>query len=92
MEQGSLLQLGGFSLVAYMWDPSSPTMDQMHVSCIARWILNHWTTTKVPRLFFFLSQQLWQVKVGIIFLDYDTNKIYKKCDPSEVTQLIRGQC
>ena len=26
------------------WDLSSPTRDQTPVSCIVRWILNHWTT------------------------------------------------
>ena len=34
-----------------MWDPSSPTRDQTHVLCIARRILNHWTTKEVPLLF-----------------------------------------
>ena len=27
---------------------SSQTRDQTHISCIGRWILNHWTTRKVP--------------------------------------------
>ena len=27
---------------------SSPPRDQGHISCIARWILNHWTTREVP--------------------------------------------
>ena len=27
---------------------SSLTMDQTHVPCITRWILNHWTTKEVP--------------------------------------------
>ena len=30
-----------------MWNPSSPTRDWTHVSCIARCILNHWTTREV---------------------------------------------
>ena len=36
-----------------MWDLSSPTRDQIHVHCIGRWILNHWTTREVlmPHLF-----------------------------------------
>ena len=29
-----------------MWDLSSPTRDQTHILCIARWILNYWTTRK----------------------------------------------
>ena len=31
-----------------MWDPSSLTRDQTNILCIARWILNHWTTRAVP--------------------------------------------
>ena len=33
-----------------MWDLTSLTRDQTCVPCIARWILNHWTTRKVPSL------------------------------------------
>ena len=33
-----------------MWDPSSLTRDQNQVPCIARQILNHWTTREVPRI------------------------------------------
>ena len=41
-----------------MWDLSSPTRDQTCIPCIARWILNHWTTREVPYttiFFFFLN-------------------------------------
>ena len=31
-----------------MWALSFPTRDQIHVPCIGRWILNLWTTRKVP--------------------------------------------
>ena len=31
-----------------MWDLSFPIRDQAHVSCIERWILNHWATPEVP--------------------------------------------
>ena len=31
-----------------MWDLSSPTRDRTGIPCIARRILNHWTTRKVP--------------------------------------------
>ena len=31
-----------------MWDLTSPTRDQTCVPCIARQILNHWTTREVP--------------------------------------------
>ena len=30
------------------WDLNSPTRDQIHVPCIARQILNYWTTREVP--------------------------------------------
>ena len=36
-----------FSCSGGMWDPFSPTRDQTCVSCIARQILNHWTTREV---------------------------------------------
>ena len=35
-------------LVAPRHVESSWTRDQTHVSCISRWILNHWTTREVP--------------------------------------------
>ena len=31
-----------------MWDLSSPARDQTRIPCIARQILNHWTTREVP--------------------------------------------
>ena len=31
-----------------MWDLNSSTRDRTWVSCITRWILNHWTTKEVP--------------------------------------------
>ena len=34
-----------------MWDPSSPTRDRTQILCIARQILNHWTTKDVPTPF-----------------------------------------
>ena len=36
-----------------MWDPSPPTSDQTQVPCIARWILDLWTTEEVPQTFLF---------------------------------------
>ena len=27
-----------------MWDPSFPTRDGTYIPCIAKWMLNHWTT------------------------------------------------
>ena len=38
-----------------MWDLSSPPMDQTHVPCIGRRILNHWTTREVPAHIFSLN-------------------------------------
>ena len=31
-----------------MWDPSSQTRNRIHVPCIGKQILNHWTTRDVP--------------------------------------------
>ena len=60
---GALLHQAGSSVAAHglsscrMWvlvsagsvaDLSSLTRDQTLVPCIARWILNHWTTRGVP--------------------------------------------
>ena len=36
-------------LVALQHVGSSQTGDGTYVPCIGRWILNHWTTWKVPR-------------------------------------------
>ena len=33
------------------WDPSSLTKDRAQVPCIARWILSHWTTREIPKVF-----------------------------------------
>ena len=49
------------SLLPGVWDLSSLTGGQTHVSCIARWIPNHWTTREVPVLF---GQSWW----GVYFL------------------------
>ena len=59
----------GFSLVALLtscgygewaglvpcavWGLSPPSRDQTHVSCVAKRVLNHWTTREVPQVFFF---------------------------------------
>ena len=31
-----------------MWNLSSPSRDETHVPCVARWIRNHWTTRESP--------------------------------------------
>ena len=43
-----------------MWDLSSLTRHRTRIRCIARWILNHWTTREVPnRMFWFYPNSLW---------------------------------
>ena len=48
-----------------MWHLSSPTRDQTSDSCIARWILNHWTTREVSPFLFYGSLRycayIWRV-------------------------------
>ena len=39
----------------YVWNLRSPTRDQIHITCIGRWILNHWTARKS------LGWQLWSL-------------------------------
>ena len=47
---GSLLWHAGFVDPRHVG--SSQTRDGTHVPFIAKWILSHWTTRKVPQLFF----------------------------------------
>ena len=56
------LEHSGFSswdaqaeLLQGTWDLRSPTRDRTHVSCIARWILNHWATREVLRGYYLLT-------------------------------------
>ena len=37
-------------------DLSSPISDQTHIPCIARQILNHWTSREVPLIFCFYTK------------------------------------
>ena len=41
-----------------LWNLSSPTRDQTHIPCIARWIPNHWTSREVSDQGFFLFFKL----------------------------------
>ena len=51
-----LCVMQGLSLwLRIMWDISSLTKDQTHISCITRWILNHWTTKEVPLAGFYIE-------------------------------------
>ena len=40
------------SLLRGTWDLRSPTRDQTHAPCVARQILNHWTTREIPQISF----------------------------------------
>ena len=40
--------VGPAQLLHNMWDVSYPTGDRTHILCIARQILNCWTTREVP--------------------------------------------
>lgn len=42
-------------LLYNMWGLRSPTRDQMHIFCIARRILSHWTPRKVLCVSFLMS-------------------------------------
>ena len=51
---GSFIEVHGLSscgvqayLLCDLWDCSSLTRDQTHTPCVARPILNHWTTREV---------------------------------------------
>ena len=49
-------------LLSGMWGLSSLTRGRTHVPCIARWILNPWTTKEVPTcLVFDHFQKQWSV-------------------------------
>ena len=39
-------------LLCSMWELSSPTRDQTHISCTGRWIHSHWIAEEVPAVFF----------------------------------------
>ena len=45
-------QVGCTGLVALQHVGLLWSRDRTHVPCIGRWILNHWTTKKVPHLLF----------------------------------------
>ena len=52
-----------------MWDLSSPNRDQTCMPCIARWILNHWSTREIPgsslltHCLFFPNNILWNTHI-----------------------------
>ena len=41
-----------------MWNLSSPTRDRTHIPCIARKILNHWTTREVSSKYLMFPQDI----------------------------------
>ena len=52
------------SLRLSMWDPSSATRDLACIPCLARQILNHWTTKEVPTLYSFQLTSGHQQSLG----------------------------
>ena len=44
-----------------MWDFSFPIRDRTYIPCIARWIVNHWTTREVPIICSFWLWPFWLV-------------------------------
>jgi len=52
-----------------LWDLGSPTRDWTNVLCIAKWILNHWTTREVPyRPFLSLEKCLFNSFAHILII------------------------
>ena len=43
-----------------MWKLNSPTSDWTHITCIIKWILNHWTTREVPGFHFSIACWSWE--------------------------------
>ena len=65
-------------LVALWYVESSWTRDGTHVSCIGRWILNHWTTREVLLHVFFkitVIQEIFQIVMwGVLTSPLSENK------------------
>ena len=61
-------------LLRGLWDLSSPTRDQTRVACIARQMLNHWITRKVPPVSFpdtILEPPSWFLVLDVChFIDF----------------------
>ena len=80
-----------------MWDLSSPTKDRTRVSCVVRWILNHWTTREVPLLFLnskysFPNRPHWRaVSLGISSKNVDLGRSEQK-RPTSLRQLSADIC
>ena len=54
-----LSNCGTWALVALQPVGFSQTRDQTGVPCIARWLLNHWTTGKAPEKWGFMCVCVW---------------------------------
>jgi len=61
-----------------MWDLSSLTRDQTCVSCIAKYILNPWTTREVPQPYA-LNQSLPKYDFTTSCIDHVKNGISLSC-------------
>jgi len=69
-------------LVASWYVESSWTRDGTHVSCIGRWILNHWTTREVLLHVFFkitVIQESFQIVMwGVLSAVSENKKEWKQ--------------
>ena len=57
-------------LLQGMWDLNSMTRERTHIPCIGRWILNHWTTRKVPPYHFLIVLKTKQLKDPLMSNDF----------------------
>ena len=63
-------------LLCGIWDLSSPTRDETHVPCFAKWILNHWTIREVPH------------PMLLVLYDPATLTISQSCLPQEFAPTV----
>ena len=65
-------------LLCGMWDPSTPTRDLICIPYTARWILNYWTTRKVPYFssffFFYFDVEIFHKKRNVTFSVLEENE------------------
>ena len=70
---GLSLWCTGFVTPQYM-GPRCPVRGHTHIPCIARWILNHRTSSKVPLSFFDKGASLWSGVLLIVLSYYLTHR------------------
>ena len=71
-----------------MWELSSPTRDQIHVCCIGRWILNHWTTREVLMTHLFHNWKCLPLILPHLFLSGNPFPLANTCLFSESMTLL----